>query len=175
MYRRTNRNRQLRSILHSPVLLRQLLTPLETAVRQTITEEKEKSWFPQFPILAHLLAGIFFHVQQLRSLRELVVRLDIQHQKKRIHGFAIKRTTLSNANNSRRRLRVPRVVIANLIASSSELPSGCQRLRRIAALDSTLHFWVPSLHLAAHRRLSDQMTAGDIYSVSRLKVRSVYR
>ena len=42
MPRRTNRNRHLRSILHSPVLLRQLLTPLETAVRQTITEEKEE-------------------------------------------------------------------------------------------------------------------------------------
>ena len=87
MRRRTNRNRQLHSILHSPVLLRQLLTPLGTAIRQTITEEKERSWFPQFPVLAHLLAGIFFHVQQLRSLRELVVRLDIQRNRKRIHGF----------------------------------------------------------------------------------------
>jgi hypothetical protein len=151
MRRRTNRNRQLRSILHSPVLLRQLLTPLETVVRQTITEGKEKSWFPQFPVLAHLLAGIFFHVQQLRSLRELVVRLDIQRQKKRIHGFAIKRTTLSNANNSRRRLRVLRTVFANLIASSSELPRGWRRLRRIAALDSTLLSCVPSSQWAAYR------------------------
>ena len=67
MRRRTNRNRQLNSILHSPALFRQLLTPLETAVRQAISEEQEKSWFPQFPVLAHLLAGIFFHVQQLCS------------------------------------------------------------------------------------------------------------
>ena len=152
MRRRTNRNRQLRSILHSPVLLRQLLTPLETAVRQTITEEKERSWFPQFPVLAHLLAGIFFHVQQLRSLRELVVRLDIQRKRKRIHGFAIKRTTLSNANNSRRRLRVLRSVFANLIASSSNLPRGWRRLRRIAALDSTLLSCVPSSQWAAYRK-----------------------
>jgi hypothetical protein len=152
MRRRTNRNRQLRSILHSPVLLRQLLTPLETAVRQAITEQKEKSWFPQFSILAHLLAGIFFHVQQLRSLRELVARLDIQRKRKRIHGFEIKRTTLSNANNSRRRLRVLRAVFANLVASSSGLPRGWRRLRRIAALDSTLLSCVPSSQWAAYRQ-----------------------
>ncbi len=152
MRRRTNRNRQLNSILHSPALFRQLLTPLEKAVRQAISEEKEKSWFPQFPVLAHLLAGIFFHVQQLRSLRELVVRLDIQRQKKRIHGFAIKRTTLSNANNSRRRLRVLRAVFANLIASSSELPRGWRRWRRIAALDSTLLSCVPSSQWATYRK-----------------------
>ena len=152
MRRRTNRNRQLRSILHSPVLLRQLLTPLETAVRQAIAEEKEKSWFPQFPVLAHLLAGIFFHVQQLRSLRELVVRLDIQRQKKRIHGFEIKRTTLSNANNSRRRLRVLRAVFANLVASSTELPRGWRRCRKIAALDSTLLSCVPSSTWAEYRK-----------------------
>jgi len=151
MPRRTNRNRQLRSIPHSPVLLRQLLTPLETAVRQTITEEKEKSWFPQFPVLAHLLAGIFFHVQQLLSLRELVVRLDIQRQNNRLHGFEIKRTTLSNANNSLRRLRVLRAVFANLISASSQLPRGWRRFRRIAALDSTLLSCVPSSTWAEYR------------------------
>ena len=229
MRRRTNRNRQLRSILHSPVLLRQLLAPLETAVRQTITEEKERSWFPRFPVLPHLLAGIFFHVQQLRSLRELVVRLGIQLQKKRIHGFEIKRSTLSHANNSRRRLRVLRTVFANLVTASSNLPRGWRRLRRIAALDSTLLSCVPSSQWATYRqnvkackghllfdlqrsipkkliltagkihdyrvfahfleigwtyivdraynayRLFDQMTAQNIYFVTRLKVGSVYR
>ena len=35
-----------------PVLFRQLLTPLETAIRQALSAEKEKSWFPQFPVLA---------------------------------------------------------------------------------------------------------------------------
>lgn len=152
MRRRTNRNRHLQSILHSPVLFRQLLTPLEQAIRQTISEEKEKSWFPQFPVLAHLLAGIFFHIQQLRSLRELVTRLDIQRQKKHIHGFEIKRTTLSNANNSRRRLRVIRMVFANLIASSTKLPRGWRRMRRIAALDSTLLSCVPSSTWAEYRK-----------------------
>lgn len=152
MRRRTNRNRHLRSILRSPVLFRQLLTPLELAVRQTITEEKEKSWFPQFPVLAHLLAGIFFHIQQLRSLRELVVRLDTHHQRKQILGFKIKRTTLSNANNSRRRLRVLRTVFAKLIASSTKLPRGWRRMRRIAALDSTLLSCVPSSTWAEYRK-----------------------
>ena len=167
MRRRTNRNRQLHFILHSPVLLRQLLTPLETAVRQTITEEKERSWFPQFPVLAHLLAGIFFHVQQLRSLRELVVRLDIQRNRKRIHGFEIKRTTLSNANNSRRRLRVLRTVFANLIASSSNLPRGWRRLRRIAALDSTLLSCVPSSQWAAYRKNVNACKGHLLFDLSR--------
>jgi hypothetical protein len=102
--------------------------------------------------VAHLLAGIFFHIQQLRSLRELVVRLDIKRQKKQIHGFEIKRTTLSHANNSPRRLRVLRTVFSNLIASSRDLPRGWRRLRRIAALDSTLLSCVPSSEWAAYRQ-----------------------
>ncbi len=138
--------------MHSPVLLRQLLTPLEKAVRQAITEEKEKSWFPRLPVLSHLLAGIFFHIQQLSSLRDLVTRLDIQHQKRRIHGFEIKLTTLSNANNSPRRLRVLRKVFANLVASSSGLPKGWRRWQRIAALDSTLLTCVPSSSWAEYRK-----------------------
>jgi len=152
MRRHTNRNRQLNSILHSPALFRQLLTPLEKAVRQAISEEKEKSWFPQFPVLAHLLAGVFFHVQQLCSLRDLVARLDIQRQKGRIHGFEIKRTTLANANNSPRRLRVVRAIFANLLATSTQLPRGWRRCRRIAALDSTLLSCVPSSKWAAYRK-----------------------
>lgn len=152
MRRRTNRNRQLNSILHSPVLFRQLLTPLEKATRQAISEEKEKSWFPQFPVLAHLLAGIFFHVQQLSSLRDLVTRLDIQRQEKRVHGFESKRSTLSNANNSPRRLGVVRAVFANLVASSTELPRGWRRCRKIAALDSTLLSCVPSSTWAEYRK-----------------------
>ena len=151
MHRRTNRNRHLRSILHSPVLFRQLLTPLDAAIRKAISEEKEKSWFPRFPVLAHLLAGIFFHVQQLSSLRDLVARLEIQHQKKRICGFEIKRTTLSNANNSRRRLDVLRRVFANLVVST-QLPRGWRRWRRIAALDSTLLSCVPSSTWAEYRK-----------------------
>lgn len=152
MRRRANRNRHLHSILHSPVLFRQLLTPLETALRQAISEEKERSWFPRFPVLAHLLAGIFFHVQQLSSLRDLVARLEIQHQKKRICGFELKRNTLSNANNSRRRLLVLRRVFANLVASSTKLPRGWRRWRRIAALDSTLLTCVPSSSWAEYRQ-----------------------
>ena len=151
MRRRTNRNRQLNSILHSPTLFRQLLTPLEKAVRQAISDEKEKSWFPQLSVRAHLLAGIFFHVKQLCSLRDLVARLDIQRQKQRIHGFEIKRTTLSNANNSRRRLGVLRAVFANLVAST-ELPRGWRRCRKIAALDSTLLSCVPSSKWAEYRK-----------------------
>jgi len=152
MIRRTNRNRQLRSILHSPNLLCQLIAPLETAVRKAITEEKEKSWFPAFPVLAHLLAGIFFHVRQLKSLRELATILDVKHQKGLLHGFSVKLSTLSNANNSPRRLRVIRAVFAHLVGSSTRLPRAWRRFRRIAALDSTLLSCVPSASWAEYRK-----------------------
>jgi hypothetical protein len=153
MPRRTNPHRQLRSILHNPVLLRQLLSPLETAVRQTINAEKEASWFPQLPVLAHLLAGIFFQVQQLASLRDLVTRLGVNRQKGLLQGFEIKLSTLGHANNSPRRLRVLRQVFAHLVATSSgSLPGSWRRLRRIAALDSTLLDCVPSATWASYRR-----------------------
>jgi len=152
MARRTNRNRRLRSILHSQNLLRQLLTPLEAAVRNVITEEKELTWFPQFCVLAHLMAGIFFHVRQLRSLRELVTLLDMKFQQGLLHGATVKRSTLSHANNSRRRRRVLRAVFANLVASSTELPRGWRRFRRIAALDSTLLSCVASADWAEYRK-----------------------
>lgn len=153
MSRRTNPHRQLRSILHNAVLLRQLLTPLETAVRQAISAEKETSWFPQLPVLAHLLAGIFFQVQQLASLRDLVTRLGVNHQKGLLQDFEIKLSTLSKANNSPRRLRVLRQVFAHLVAASARsLPGSWRRLRRIAALDSTLLDCVPSATWASYRR-----------------------
>lgn len=152
MPRRTNRNRQLRSILHSPVLFRQLLGPLETAVRHAISEEKERSWFPKLPVLAHLMAGIFFHVQQLRSLRDLLARLEMKSQRGWIRGFEFKLSTFSHANNSPRRLRVLRVTFGHLVASASGLPRGWRRLRRIAALDSTLLSCVPTATWASYRK-----------------------
>jgi len=153
MPRRTNPHRHLRSILHHPVLLRQLLAPLETAVRQTISTEKEASWFPQLPVLAHLLSGIFFQVQQLASLRDLVARLGVHRQEGLLQGFEIKRSTLAHANNSPRRLRVLRQVFAHLVAASSQsLPRSWRRLRRLAALDSTLLDCVPSATWASYRR-----------------------
>jgi hypothetical protein len=153
MSRRTNPNRHLRSILHNPVLLRQLLSPLEAAVRRAIGVEKESSWFPQLPVLAHLLAGIYFQVEQLASLRDLVTRLGVDRQKGLLQGFEIKLSTLSKANNSPRRLRILREVFANVVASSSRsLPGSWRRLRRIAALDSTLLDCVPSATWASYRR-----------------------
>jgi hypothetical protein len=73
---------------------------LETAVRLTISAERETSWFPQLPVLAHLLAGIFFQVQQLASLRDLVARLGVNRQKGLLHGCEIKLSTLAHANNT---------------------------------------------------------------------------
>jgi transposase len=151
MRRRTNQNRHLNSILRSPVLFRQLLSPLQDAVRCAVSEEQERSWFPQLPVLGHLLAGIFFQVQQLHSLRDLIERLQIHIHKEAITGFAINRSTLSNANNSKRRLKVIRTVFATLVASAEGLPQRWRRCRKIAALDSTLLTCVPSAAWAEYR------------------------
>ena len=167
MPRRTNRNRQLHSILRSPVLFRQLLGPLETAVRQAISEEKEKSWFPKLPVLAHIMAGIFFHIQQLRSLRELLARLEMKSQRGRIHGFEFKLSTFSNANNSRRRLRVLRATFGHLVASASGLPQGWRRLKKIAALDSTLLSCVPTATWASYRKKTNACKGHLLFDLER--------
>jgi len=69
-----------------------------------------------------------------------------------IHGFEIKLSTFSNANNSPRRLRVLRATFGHLVESASGLPRGWRRLRRIAALDSTLLSCVPTATWASYRK-----------------------
>jgi putative transposase len=151
MSRRANPNRQLQHILRSPSLLRQLLNPLQTAIRTVISEEKETSWFPRLPVLVHLLAGVYFHVAQMRSLREVISVLDINQTKAAIKGKNPKRSTFSDANNSARRLRVIRDVFSTLVASSQCRPRRWKGLQRLAALDSTLLHCVASAKWADYR------------------------
>jgi len=144
--------RTLNHTIPSPVLLRKILVPLQHAVRQAITVEKEKSWFPKFPVLAHLLCGIFFQIAQHRSLRELLVVAGLKTQQGWLQGFHLKRSTVSDANNSKRRLKVIRQVFASLVSQSDFLPRPLRKFARLAALDSTLLHCVPSASWASYRK-----------------------
>lgn len=152
MSRRTNHGRELHHILRSPSLFRQLLLPLQQAVRTVISEEKERSWFPKLPVVAHLLAGIYFHVAQMRSLREVVRVLEIHQDRAGLRGLGPKRSTFADANNSPRRLRVIRELFATLVASSQRTPRRWKDLQRLAALDSTLLHCVASAKWADYRK-----------------------
>jgi len=152
MPRRAKPGRQLHHIMRSPCLLRQLLTPLQEVIRLSISEEKERSWFPKLSVLIHLLGGIYFHVAQMRSLRELLDLLQINQKKAAIEGLNPKRSTFSDANNSPRRLRVIRQVFATLVTSSEAVPRRWKGLKKLAALDSTLLHCVASAKWADYRK-----------------------
>lgn len=186
MARFRNLNRKLKHIVRSPNMLRKILVPLEQAVRQAITLEKEKSWFPKFPVLAHLLCGIFFHIAQLRSLRELLTVLNLKLHSGLIHGFDLKRSTMADANNSRRRLEVIRRVFANLVEQARMFPRSYRKFSRIAALDSSLLHCVPSATWADYRKkvnackahllldLANSIPQKLILSIGRLHDRKVF-
>lgn len=153
MRQRPKANRSLDHIVQSPCLLRQLLNPLQDAVRLCLTAEKEISWFPGLPVLVHLLACIRFQIAQMHSLRE-VVQVHESDQKKGTLGkrSVLRRSTFAEANNSRRRLRVIREVFAQLVESSQRVPRKWRRLKKIAALDATVLHAVTSADWADYRK-----------------------
>jgi hypothetical protein len=152
-FRNINPNRKLLHLVRAPNLLRRLLRPLEQAVRHVISLEKEKSWFPQLSVLAHLLCGIYFHLAQCASLRALLTVLTVRLEDHRLQGFRLPRATVSDANNSPRRLKILRRVFAQLVAQAALVSTTCQnKLARLAALDSTLLHCVPSATWASFRK-----------------------
>jgi len=159
MARFRNSNRTLKHIVRSPNLLRKILVPLDQAIRQAISLKKEKSWFPKFPVLAHILCGIFFHIAQLHSLRDLLETLNQKLNSKLLHGFDLKRSTTADANNSPRRLKVIRQVFANLIEQAGMFSRSFSKFSRIAALDSSLLHCVPSAKWAAYRKKTNACKA----------------
>jgi hypothetical protein len=151
--RNVNPNRKLQRLVREPNLFRRLLHPLEHAVRHVISVDQEQSWFPQFPVLAHLLCGIYFHLAQCASLRGLLTVLTLRLQDRFLQGFSLRRATVSDANNSPRRLKVLRGVFAELVAHAAQVSRSAQnKLARFAALDSTLLRCVPSATWASFRR-----------------------
>lgn len=167
MPRRTEPNRQLQHILRSPSLLRQLLGPLDQAIRSVISEEKELSWFPRLPVLVHLLTGIYFHVGQMRSMREVLSVLDINRAKAGIAGAGPRRSTFSDANNSPRRLRVIRDVFSALVAQAQRRPGRWKGLQRLAALDATLLHCVASAKWADYRKNVNACKGHILYDLAR--------
>jgi putative transposase len=167
MARRTSTNRELRHILRSPSLFRQLLDPLQASVRAAISAEKESRWFPSFPVLVHLLAGVYFQVAQMRSLRELISVLGINQPRLALQGPSPKRSTFSDANNSPRRLRVIRQVFALLVVSTQRSSRTWKGLRRLAALDATLLHCVASAGWADFRKEVNACKAHILFDLAR--------
>lgn len=173
MPRRATPDRQLRHIMRTPSLLRQLLRPLQEVVRLSISEEKERSWFPKLPVLIHLLAGIYFQVAQMLSMRELVTILQINQKKAGIEGLCPPLSTFSDANNSRRRLHVIRQVFATLVASTQVTPRRWKGLQRLAALDSTLLHCVASAQWADYRKNVNACKGHILFDLARSAPRQI--
>jgi IS4 transposase len=144
--------RSLHHTIPSPLVLRKILTPLTSALEASIDRTKEQSWFPKFSVLAHLLCGILFQIAQHRSMRELLTVLSLKKQNGWLRGFHPKRSTLSDANNSKRRLKVIRNVFAHLVTQCDLLPRSFRKFARLAALDSSLLHCVPSALWASYRK-----------------------
>jgi putative transposase len=148
----TSNRRSLNHTIPSPLLLRKILAPLTSALQASIEREKEQSWFPKFSVLAHLLCGIVFQIAQHRSMRELLTVMNLKRQNDWLRGFHPKRSTFSDANNSKRRLKVIQKVFANLVTQCDLLPRSFRKFARLAALDSSLLHCVPSAQWATYRK-----------------------
>lgn len=148
--RKRNLKRRLHQVVPRRSLLRRVLGPLGKALRAAIDPAKEKSWFPGLSMLAFLVSGLLFHFLRLSSLRELVDK--VAHERK-IRLGPVRRSTLSDAINSKRRLKVVRKVFGNLVGMFREVcPHALGRFKRIGALDSTLLNCVASAKWAAYRK-----------------------
>jgi hypothetical protein len=144
--------RTLAQIVSSRTLAKRFFTPLAKALKQSLEEEKDKSWFPKFPMLAHLLTLLCFQVGPFRSLRAVVEHFSTQAPKEAV-SLTLKRSTLSDANNSARRLQVLRAVFSSLLHEArGQLPGKLRKFTRLAALDSTVLWCVPSAQWAEYRK-----------------------
>jgi putative transposase len=115
-----------------------------------IDPAKESSWFPQLTMLAFLLSGLVFHVLGLSSLRDVVATMGNLPE---LRLGPVRRSTLSDALNSKRRLKVVREIFTNLVDIFREhCPRRLARFKQIAALDSTLLHCVASAAWAKYRK-----------------------
>ena len=146
------RNRRLNHIISSGTLAKRFLRPLEKTLLQCLPLEKDKSWFPKLPMLGYFIVMVQFQIGLFSSLRSLVEHVGFQVNSL-TSGFPVKLSTLSDALNSRRRLRVVRQIFSGLVLQAQrQLPKSFRNFTRLAALDSTILTCVASAKWATYRK-----------------------
>ena len=129
------------------------LAPLRGAVAAVLSAADDARYFPKFAFLHHLVCCVFFQIKNLPSMRSVIRLLDI-HDKQNPGSFAPppKRTTFSDANRSRRRLKIIRRVFVELVSRhTAVVPRKLAGFKNVCALDSTLLHAVASAWWASYR------------------------
>lgn len=149
--RRRHRHRANRRGVGPPQsLLRKLIAPMRQAIASAVARDKEESWFPRLSVLAHILCGLSYHLFGMASLRATVEKVNNTPE---LGIGTIPLSTLADAMNSPRRLKVLRQVFANLLLGFAEhVPRKLQRFKDIAAIDSTIIHCVLSAVWADYRK-----------------------
>jgi len=149
--RRRHRNHRNRRPVGPPrSMLRKLLGPMRQAVACTVARDQEQSWFPRLSVLAHILCGLFYHLFGMASMRATVEKINNTPE---LGIGTVPLSTLADAMNSRRRLKVLRQVFANLLLGFAEhVPRKLHRFKDIAAIDSTIIHCVLSAVWADYRK-----------------------
>jgi len=160
------RNRRLNHIISSGTLAKRFLKPLEKALGQCLSLERDKSWFPKLPMLGYFVVMVQFQVGLFSSLRSLVEHVGF-NVNCLTSGFPVKLSTLSDAMNSRRRLRVVRQVFSGLVfQAQQQLPKAFGNFTRLAALDSTIITCVASAKWAKYRKTVNAVKGHLLFDLS---------
>lgn len=131
-------------------LVRKLLAPIQQAVAKTLPSEKEGRWFPKLSVLVQILSGLVYNLFGLASMRETVEKVNNTPE---LGIGTVSLSTLSDAMNSPRRLKVLREVFANLLLGFAEhVPRKLRNFKEIAAIDSTVIHCVLSAVWADYRK-----------------------
>lgn len=130
------------------------LAPLTSAVASVLSASGDQRYFPRFSLLHHLVCCIVFQIKNLPSMRSVIRALTIHDEQNR-SSFAPppKRATFSDANRSRRRLKIIRQVFVELVSRhTAVLPRKLAGFKNVCALDSTLLHAVASAWWASYRK-----------------------
>jgi hypothetical protein len=131
-------------------LLRKLLGPIRQAVASAVAGGKEERWFPRLSVLVQVLCGLFYHLFGMASLRATVEKVNNTPE---LGIGRVALSTVADAMNSPRRLKVLRDVLANLLLGfADQVPRKLQKFKEIAAIDSTIIHCVLSAAWADYRK-----------------------
>jgi len=142
-----------------------MLAPLREAIEQAVGKEREARWFPVLSTLAMTLCGIVYHLFGLSSMRAVVDKAKYVPQ---LSLTGVRRSTLSDAFNSRLRLDVVRETFRVLLLRfGTALPLRFGKFRHLAAIDSTLLACAPKQLWAKYRRGKNAAKAHVCFDVAK--------